>query len=149
MADVSNEVLEGVFGTNDSLLIRALAGFDPEQARQKLGEAANPVSWIVRHIAYWRQEILTLLGGPEVRPSSERTGYRGVTRDGPASDDTPWNELVERVGALRAEISQRLTEADLRDASLRKSLWELASHEGYHVGQIGIGRRFLGMEPAL
>ena len=149
MLDVSNEVLVGVFGTNDYLLNRALADFDEERACRKLGEAANPVSWILGHIAYWKQEILTLLGGPEVWPLSERAGYCGVTRDGPVSDETGWTELVKLAGALQREISPRLAEASLTDASLRKSLWELASHEGYHVGQIGIGRRLLGMEPAL
>lgn len=149
MPDVSNEVLAGIFGTNDYLLNRALAGFDEEQARRKPGEAANPVSWILGHIAYWKQEVLTLLGGPEVWPLSDRTGYRGVTRDGPVTDETRWTELVELVIHLQREISPRLAETDLSDASLRKSLWELASHEGYHVGQIGIGRRLLGMEPAL
>lgn len=149
VADVSNEVLAGVFGTNDYLLNRALAGFDEEGARRRLGESANPVSWIVGHIAYWKQEILTLLGGPDVWPVADRAGYRGVTRDAPASDETPWAELVRLVGTLQQEITPRLAEASLGDAAQRKSLWELASHEGYHVGQIGIGRRLLGMEPTL
>jgi hypothetical protein len=149
MVDVSNEVLAGAFGTNDYLLNRALVGFDEEAVRRRLGETANSVSWIVGHIAYWKQEILTLLGGPEVWPPSDRAGYRGVTRDGPVSDETPWGELVRLVGTLQREITPRLAEASLSDAALRKSLWELASHEGYHVGQIGIGRRLLGMEPTL
>jgi uncharacterized damage-inducible protein DinB len=149
VADVPNEVLAGVLGTNDYLLNRALVGFDEEGVRRRLGETANSVAWIVGHIAYWKQEILTLLGGPEVWPRSERAGYRGVTRDAPASDETPWGELVRLLGVLQREITPRVAEASLGDATLRKSLWELASHEGYHVGQIGIGRRLLGMEPTL
>jgi uncharacterized damage-inducible protein DinB len=149
VADVSNEVLAGVFGTNDYLLNRALAGFDEGRVGRRLGETANSVSWIVGHIAYWKQEILTLLGGPEVWPLPGRAGYRGVTRDALASDETPWVELVRLVAALQGEITPRLAGASLGDAALRKSLWELASHEGYHVGQIGIARRLLGMEPTL
>jgi hypothetical protein len=149
VAEVSNEVLAGVFGTNDYLLNRAVAGFDEEVARRRLGRGANSVSWILGHIAYWKQEVLTLLGGPDVWPLSDRGGYRGVTRGAPALDETPWEELVRLVDTLQREIAPRVARARLDDPSLRKSLWELASHEGYHVGQIGIGRRLHGMEPTL
>jgi hypothetical protein len=132
MTGAANDVLAGVFGTNDYLLNRALIGF-----------------WIVGHIAYWKQEVLTLLGGPDVWPRSDRAGYRGTTRDAPASDEVPWGDLVRLVGALQREITPRLAEASLGDAALRKTLSELASHEGYHVGQIGIGRRLFGMEPTV
>jgi hypothetical protein len=149
MTGAANDVIAGVFGTNDYLLNRALIGFDEVGARRRIGETANSVSWIVRHIAYWKQEVLTLLGGPDVWPRSDRAGYRGTTRDAPASDEVPWGDLVRRVGALQREITPRLAEASLGDAALRKTLSELASHEGYHVGQIGIGRRLFGMEPTV
>ncbi|MEZ4416104.1 MAG: DinB family protein [Gemmatimonadota bacterium] len=149
MADLSNEVIASVYGANQYFLTRVLAGVETQQAKAPFTEAGNRMSWILGHIVYWRQEVLTALGGPTLWDLSAAAGYRGVDRSMPATDGADWDELVHRAAALNAAIMPLLADADLSRDELRKTLAGLAAHEGYHVGQMGIARRALGLEAAL
>ena len=149
MNDSAHSVITAVYGTNDHFLTRSLEGLDEAHAKSRLGAEGNPISWILGHIVYWRQELLTSLGGPILWDHEAAAGYRGTSREVAASDDVEWSELVRLAPLIHAEFMTRLASADLADSDLRKMLCGLASHEGYHIGQIGIGRRVLGLEPAL
>ena len=132
--------------------------FTEAEAGQKGGGTANPFAWQLGHLAAAEEEGAKLFGAaggivPEAVRAVCASGCpapTAVTRYPPVAE--LWAMLERTHGQLLA-IAERATEADFDRPSVPKNrffhtlgqtIYELALHENYHVGEIGTLRKALG-----
>lgn len=146
------------FGNNLRLLELNGAGLTPELAAQRSANGVASAAWIVGHLVSARRRIVKLMGGsvPE-DPIWEQHYARG----GPgASAHLDWQGLVEAFRgtdqALKSAFQQvsdwdqpTLNPALGVEQPLEQVLAFLFMHECYHLGQIGIVRKLLGLPGAI
>jgi uncharacterized damage-inducible protein DinB len=113
---------------------------------------ANPLNWVVGHMVASRGLALRLLQAEPVWDAETAAMYSGqedaVFEPGCA---LPLEQLVAAVeaslarggGARRAPTPEMLA-APSRRGTVADTLVFLHFHEGYHAGQLGLLRRFLG-----
>ena len=146
------------FGNNVRLLELNGAGLTPELAARRAASGVSSAAWILGHLVSTRRRIIKLAGG--VLPE-EPVWEQHYARGGPgATAHLEWPALVE---AFRA-ADQALKEAFLQVADwdrptlnpaigveqpLEQVLSFLFMHECYHLGQIGVIRKLLGLPGAI
>ncbi len=146
------------FGNNLRLLELNGAGLTPELAAQRPANGVASAAWIVGHLVSTRRRILKLVGGavPEA-PEWEQHYARG----GPgASAHVDWATLVAAFEATDQELKAAFLQVADWDRPthnpalgtaqpLEQVLVFLFMHECYHLGQIGIIRKLLGLPGAI
>ena len=146
------------YGTALALLERNLPGLTDELAAQRPGPAAASPAWLLAHIYMTRRLILKMLGMP--LPKEEDLGEDGYRGSDGVSVRLPFSELARRF---------RATDERMKQAFLAVTDWErptknpgtgqeqplegviafLHMHESYHIGQIALGRKLLGLPGAM
>ncbi|MGE0439727.1 MAG: DinB family protein [Gemmatimonadales bacterium] len=140
-----------VLRMNDHLLRVNLDGMAADQAGRQPIDGANSVLWVVGHIAYWRNALLGMTGAPPLWTDAEAEIFKGQAR-GPAPAVTGWT--LDRLMAIHRQVTHALLEGldalpAAAAADLGKPLRGLANHEAYHVGQVAMLRRALGLPGAV
>ncbi|HLA79851.1 MAG TPA: DinB family protein [Vicinamibacteria bacterium] len=145
-----------VFGASTALFEKALAGLDREALLRRPGTETNPILWIAGHLASSRYGLATALGRQRDVPWGTLFFKGAAVGDLSAlpevgSIQEGWREI----SALLAARLEELTEAELAapfprsfpipDRSLRGAITFLAFHEGYHLGQMALLRKWLGL----
>lgn len=145
-----------LFGFNDRLFEKAVAGLSPEQLVRSASEGSNPILWIAGHVANTRFGLCAMLGRKLHRPWGDMFN-RAATR--PAADRYPELSVIRgawtEVGAALMARFEELTDGELcapapmpfpiPDKSMRGAIAFLAYHEGYHFGQMAYVRKWLGL----
>jgi hypothetical protein len=145
-----------IYGVNTVLYERALEGLDAEALRRRPSANTNPPLWIAGHLASVRFGIAAMLGHQRENPLG-RTFIRGsVVQDVEALPDLQavrraWSEgsallrqgLEEATEVVLAQPSPR--KFPIEDASVRGAVTFLSWHEGYHLGQMSLLRRWNGL----
>lgn len=141
------------------LNLRGIPAADALRIPEGGGSSAN---WIVGHIVLARRMIHGHLGIEPVEGTQRLEPYgRGSTA--PTGDEAlPLSDLIGMWKASQQAVEAALAEAtderlatplEASDArmgdTVGSALAFLAFHEGYHVGQLGITRRRLGLEGAI
>ena len=134
---------------------------DQELSLRQPPRAGNCINWIGGHLVATRCGLLELLGEGPVWNAQQRERYR---RGAPpiTSDDeaTPWEEIAASFdtsqGRLRVALNSLTLEQLLSPLaedknpfnveSLAEMIGTLAFHEAYHVGQLGLLRRLVGLD---
>jgi DinB family protein len=144
-----------LYGVNTQLLERALDGLDEGDLRRPPAEGMNPPLWIAGHVASVRFSLCAMLGAPRDNPFG-KTFFRGSALDLAALPELSavrrtWTE----VSALLLEKLEEATAEQLEapapkkfaidDATVRGSLTFLCWHEGYHIGQLSLLRKWRGL----
>ncbi len=144
-----------LYGVTTALFEKALTGLDREALLRRPGTETNPILWIAGHLASSRFGLASALGCQRDVPWGTLF-FKGNA----AGDLATLPEIGSIQGAWR-DISQvlatrldELTEAELSapfprsfpipDGSSRGAITFLAFHEGYHVGQMALLRKWLG-----
>ena len=129
-----------------------LGGVGEKVALERPGEAGNPINWIVGHALAYRGRLLRLLGAEPPEIAAALAPYDGDA----AVEWSPERALSLRRlrEGLRAS-QERLTAAldglapgpvdEAVGASGQSGVPFFHFHEAYHVGQIGLARRCLGL----
>ncbi|MGD9902788.1 MAG: DinB family protein [Vicinamibacterales bacterium] len=136
-----------LFSMNHSLLTKNLDGVNDALATARPGDG-NAIAWSLGHIVYWRQAILGMLGGRPVWNDGDAEGFKGTSRDLPATIDKSWAEIGEAYRESHDRLMAALAAADPEPDAL-KGLTQLQCHETYHVGQIALARRVVGLPGAI
>jgi len=148
------------FRVTTNLFAKALTGMDREALLTRPGARSNPPIWTAGHLTQWRSRIVTILGGPPEVP------WAGMFDTGSAIGDLTGypdaDALLATWARLSGELVQRLEDITREqldappparvaspDETLRGALAFFAFHEGYHVGQLGFLRKWLGFGPLL
>ena len=143
-----------LYGVNTALFGRALDGLDREALLRRPDQGTNPLLWIAGHLTSVRYSVYALLGPPLENPWG-RTFFRG---------STVYVKTLPEIDGIRAawdalgpQLWQRFDEATpeqlaapspktfpIDDHSIRGAITFLSWHEGYHMGQMSLLRRWLG-----
>ncbi len=148
--------LASLYQASDALFGRALAGITREQGLARLAGDANPLLWVAAHATATRYGLAQLIGLDCPRPWGTRFGRGSEVGDlaaipGPEEIRAAWDALR---APLTARIAQ-LTDAELdaasprnlpvEDKSILGAMAFLVFHEAYHVGQMALMRKALGL----
>jgi uncharacterized damage-inducible protein DinB len=142
------------FKSNQSLLERNLTGLDGSLAAQAPAPGANSANWILGHVVVARRGILGLLGQPQPKDPALAPYGRGGDGQGGALS---WDDLFAHFGTLGETMAAAiaavpdwdkptLNPALQKEQPLEQVLAFLYMHEAYHLGQIGLVRKLVGLE---
>ena len=141
---------------NTRLYRNCLAGLTDDKARVRPTATTNNAAFVAAHLVDSRYYLLSSLG---VKQSSPLKGAKGgfnkiddVTAFPPlAESQAAWTSageaLGKRLGAITAaELDAPLDPGfPLETKSLLGVLVFLVQHEGYHLGQLGLLRKYAGL----
>lgn len=150
--------LYDIFKLNSRLFLNCLDGMNDDQASWRAGDGLSSAAFIAMHLVDTRHGLAAKLGLELDNPFAEIKGRKSVVemRNVPGLDGTreAWKAVT---GELRQRFAQ-LTEADLGkdsgtklgidDKSMLGYIGFLMQHDSYHIGQLGLLRRQLGL-PAM
>jgi uncharacterized damage-inducible protein DinB len=150
--------LATVLRLNTELLLNCLDGLDDATANRRMTSATNSMAFLVAHLTDTRYYIASLVGAPIENPLGFLANARCLDD---IAELPPVSFLVdawERVSAHLAVEIERLDTPRLRaaiterfpagDGTLLGALAFLVQHDTYHLGQLALLRRQLGL-PAM
>jgi uncharacterized damage-inducible protein DinB len=146
-------------GLNTRLITNCFNGVNDELANKRINEHANPMAFICLHALEARYFLSRTLGTKVLNP------YKELTKDAKVYEDLkeipPVKEMLnywQETGDLLLEILENIDESKLQekvrfqfpieDDTKFGTLTFMVQHETYHIGQLGILRRALGL-PAM
>ena len=135
--------------------LKALDGMDRDALLTRPGAQSNSAMWVAGHLVQSRARLINVLGGTRDLPWAElfRTGSTIVdpaVYPDAATIVAKWRELTDdlmrRLESLGPADLARETPPRVAspDGSLRGAISLFAFHEGYHIGQLGFLRKWLG-----
>jgi uncharacterized damage-inducible protein DinB len=146
------------FGNNLRLLELNGAGLTPELAARRSASGVASAAWIVGHLVSTRRRIVKLLGGslPE-DPVWEQHYARGGPGIGAHLEWPALLEAFRGTDEVLKSAFQQVPDWDRPTTNpalgleqpLEQVLTFLFMHECYHLGQIGIIRKLLGLPGAI
>jgi uncharacterized damage-inducible protein DinB len=120
-------VCEELYGRLPDLVRRAVEGLDAEQLRRSPGRGANPIGWLVWHLARVQDHhVSELLGEEQLWVGGSWAARFGLDPD---PDDIGYGHGPDEVAAVRPESADALVEY----------------HEAVHARTLGFLR---GLRPA-
>lgn len=143
-----------MFTAANGMFLRALDGVSDEQARARV-ENVNSMLWIAAHVVSVRASFLRALGGspgvPWAAQFSRGSDPAAVTEwPSPADVREHWTavhaDFMARMESLTAEAVAASTKVPGLEPTMLGMLGLAALHDSYHVGQLALCRRTLGLE---
>lgn len=144
------------FELQTSLMKNVTVGINDSDAQSRLNENTNHIAWLTGHIVSIRFMIAGALGSPTQEPFPELfENGKGLdnTAQYPSMEDLmkDWDSISEKdlqlMNQLTEEaLSQKMPRPVPTGDTLGDFLVFLLHHEAYTLGQIGISRRFFGLE---
>ncbi len=155
---MSPDILRFIFETNHGAAAMNLQGITHKDSLVQPGVAGNCLNWVLGHIVVSRGSILRLVGEEPVWDEAQSKPYaRGVAAVQHPSELLKLEIIKDAFGQSQKTLDQALRkmtpEAFSRQVSDKKSLGQqlafLQFHETYHIGQLGLLRRILGLKGAI
>lgn len=117
----------------------------------------NCLNWVLGHIVWSRNKVLSLLGEAPVWNEKAASCYQGGSKPfADASEAQPLEEILAAFDGSQKTILaalERMTEAGLAALHAKETVGQrlafLQFHETYHIGQLGLLRRLLGKPGAI
>jgi len=151
------EFTYGVFTRNTE-------GVGHQESLKSPAPAGNCMNWVLGHLLVSRNGILKLLGQAPVGDPSRLERYRRGSQ--PVTDGShalSWDELKAAFEASQERLREGLKGVTVdhlasplpedanpfQVASTGQMLYVFNFHETYHIGQLGLLRRTVGLDPAI
>lgn len=151
--------LAEIFRLNRRLILNCFDGVSEEQARLRVGGTTNSAQFLLAHLIDVRHFLLAALGGRAENPVAAALATAGGIDE--VSELPPVAELLEAWSAISDALEGALASTSgsaldapaaqrypVEDATLLGEIAFLAQHESYHLGQIAMLRRVVGL-PAM
>ena len=157
------KIVSEQFALHSRLFNNVLEGIDDMKGHERLSEEINHIQWIAGHLTNTRHNYASMLGidkafpykdlyaDPTKPPPSNRAIDASIKYPSIAEISKYWNEYA----APFAEAVSKLSDAQvgtempfgtpIGDKSMLGLFGFLASHEIYHIGQMSIIRKYLGL----
>jgi len=147
------------FETNARFLASALDGIDDARFVRRAAPDLNSLQWLAAHLANARCNAAAATGAAIDAPWGDLVGGPKATmRDGVAYPsraeiERVWAEATEKLREGLRRVTDEALDATLPvpvplpDRRLEGVLAFLALHETYHVGQMSLMRKLLGVGP--
>ena len=147
--------IAGMFKANTDIVSKAVADVATDDWFRKPGDDSNHLLWVMGHLVVHRGMTLKLLGGkwdspwaPLFARGAERIADHGY----PSSEEikTAWQQVsADLLPAVRNASEDILDKAAAEgtptfDGKISGNIAVLAFHDGYHAGQVGYLRKWLG-----
>jgi uncharacterized damage-inducible protein DinB len=131
-----------------------------ELASRHVGGFPHSIGQLVFHMNYWMDyELRRIRGERPVYPEHNSESFPSAPSPTDARD---WDRLLNRFASLLADFAalaksspegmqrqiETVHEGDKKvSGTLEAVLWQIVAHNSYHVGQIALIRRALGVWP--
>jgi hypothetical protein len=150
----------GILELNAALFRRALDGVDQAAAERRPNDYTNSLAFIACHALDTRFYLMKLAGHERTNPwqtlFDAATDISSMTEFPPLYEVlAEWDELHEATLACLAEMTLAELDAEsearfpTEDRSILGAIAFLAFHEAYHVGQMGLVRKYFGFDPVV
>lgn len=153
----STQTLVAQFDLHTRLFNNVLDGINDAEAGTRAGETVNHLTWLAGHLTSTRFGIGKVAGLEEPDPWADLFSHGHSIRD---DADYPsieaikakWNAISGPISAGLAQLpdvvlgSPAPAKLPINDESLGGMLTFLMHHEAYHIGQMGLLRKYLGKE---
>jgi hypothetical protein len=154
------QAVRNVLEANAALFRRALEGIDQARGERRPNDHTNSMAFIACHVLDARFYLVKLAGHERTNPwqalFDAATDITTMKEYPPLYElRTEWDELHEATLLHLADMSSAELDAEspdrfpTDDGSVLGALSFLAFHEAYHVGQMGLVRKYLGFEPVV
>jgi len=144
-----------IFSLNTRLLHNCLEGVDDPLAARRVTADTNSLAFLAAHLSQSRHYACMMAGRPLTDPLEGRLKGKSLDDVGPLPSLAEITSAWDAVSAHLLETLQELTEDDMKreatrrlpgsDGTVGSVLPFLAQHDSYHVGQMAILRRQLGL----
>ncbi|HVM90123.1 MAG TPA: DinB family protein [Puia sp.] len=159
----SIQILAKQFALHSRLFNNVLESVQESQAAKRLGDAVNHLQWIAGHLTNTRYNYAQMLGLDKkfpyrdlyVDPAAPPPGNRAIDVfiEYPALDEILkcWNDYAPSFAEAISKLPHVQLETEMPfstpigDKTVLGFLGFLASHESYHIGQMSIIRKYLGL----
>jgi hypothetical protein len=149
---------EVIFNLNSRLFPNALNGISEEQAKERLSDHNNPVSWIAAHTVWARYNACAMLGKPALKnpygdkfenfkPFDPSVNYGTL-----AESKEEWLKATGLLQKALAEVTEDhlVSESPIKfpvgDSTIGGAIAFFAQHESYQVGQLAFLKKYLTKE---
>ncbi len=150
--------IAAIFRLDTELFLNCLAGVDDAHAARRLTPDLNSIAFLAAHLVESRHWLAGLLGAPLELPFPEafrraRSQDEAGALPGVAELAAHWHRISAHLAVQveRLDTPQLARDAHAfpgADGTLLGALAFLAHHESYHIGQMALLRRALGL-PAM
>ena len=153
------QILIDDFETNTWLIHRHVDGVSDEDSLLQLPFQANCLNWILGHIVWRRNSVLSALGLAPLWNESTALKYQTDSKAIKSqADAVPFNDLLADldqtnqaiIAALKEVTDSSLDEVVKNDRGEKRVIEHLQGfhwHETYHIGQLDILRAFINSKP--
>lgn len=156
--DARLEPVLAILSLNAAAFHKALADVDQESAERRPNDRTNSLAYVACHVLDARFYLMRACGHDMTNPWQELFDAARTVEDlkefPPLYEiRTVWDEVHEATVGHLGELSAAELSADashgfpIDDPSLVGVITFLAFHEAYHVGQMGLIRKYQGFEP--
>ena len=151
------KTIKDQFDLQTRLFNNVMEGIIDSDADKRLNEKVNHFKWLAGHLTNVRLSFLKLAGEPEDNSLNEFFAH-GVKIDSkldyPSLEiiKSKWQEVTEKVESKLLDIPQEVLDSKapidvpFGDKTMKGFLGFLMHHEAYHIGQMGLLRKYLGNE---
>jgi DinB superfamily len=145
---------EIMLNMNTRLFLSAVAGITEAQAKERISDHNNPVSWLAAHTVWARYNTCAMLGKPAAKNPYDGLFENFKPFDASVNYGTLENAKAEwqKASDLLKEALAAVTEEHLAaDCPLKSPIGDftfggtiafLAQHESYDIGQIGYLKKY-------
>jgi len=145
------------FNLQTRLFNNVLEGISEDESNQRASETVNHIKWVAGHVLTTRLSFHQLVGFEEDQSLTELFGHgHGLdeSKTYPSIEFIleKWNKIStdfgDKIGQLPAAVldSEAPSKTPINDMTMRGMLSFISFHEAYHIGQLGILRKYLGKE---
>jgi len=148
--------LHEILKLNTRLFLNALEGVDDELANRRTLDEVNPIIFIACHMMEARFALAGLLGSEAEAPYRELLDVTDISliREYPPLEGVrqAWGEVSGSLDMLLPAATEEMLAAStsfpypVDDTTAFGGVSFLLQHEAYHIGQLGLLRRALGLE---
>src|SRR5262245_28970882 len=144
-----------ILSLNTRLLPNCLEGVDDVLGSRRLTADTNSLAFLAAHLSQSRHYACMMAGRPLTDPLEGRLKGKSLDDVGPLPSLTEITAAWDAVSAHLLKVLEGLTEDDLKreatrrlpgsDGTVGSVLPFMAQHDSYHIGQMAILRRQLGL----
>jgi len=154
----SLEPLHELAKLNTRLFVNVLEGVNEKLAHKRLNNSTNNMHFTICHMLDARYFLAKLLDIEEACPYKEIfDSARNIDdmKDYPPLEkmESHWNEISNLIENRMPDIKENLLqgkppiEFPIDNNTVLGGITFLLQHESYHIGQLGLMRKYFGLEP--
>lgn len=138
--------IQKLFSSDERVFNVNLQGITHEESLLEMHNC-NSINWIVGHLVYTRNSILSAMSLP---PSASET-LKPIYARGVVGADMTKAINLDTLKKMYVDSQPQIMEGllKIKEEAILDQVTFLGFHEAYHIGQIGIIRKMLGKEGAI